>query len=71
MLIRVKYLDSRFDMVRPEILDHLLDAGKVMEFQRRDGWVMPKSGNLRKMNRNDYSGSGRRLSDIEKRKTSG
>lgn len=48
MLIRVKYVDDRFDMVRPEILDRLLEAGKVREFQRSDGWVMPGIANLRR-----------------------
>lgn len=60
MLIRVKYLDDRFDMVSPEILDRLIEAGKVREFQRRDGWVMPGIGNLRRKNRSDYSGPDRR-----------
>lgn len=60
MLIRVKYVDDRFDMVRPESLDRLLEAGKVQEFQRRDGWVMPGLGNLRRQTRNDYSGVERR-----------
>lgn len=61
MLIRVKYVDDRFDMVRPVILDHLLEAGKVREFQRRDGWVMPGIDNLRCRNRSDYSGVERRM----------
>jgi len=60
MLIRVKYVDDRFDMVQPESLDRLLEAGKVQQFQRRDGWVMPGVGNLRRTNRNDYSGTERR-----------
>lgn len=60
MLIRVKYVDDRFDMVRPEILDHLLEAGKVREFQRREGWVMPGIGNVRCKNINDYFGTERR-----------
>ncbi len=41
MLIRVKYVDDRFDMVSPDVLDRLLEAGKVREFQRHEGWVMP------------------------------
>jgi hypothetical protein len=66
MLIRVKYFDDSFDMVRPEILDRLLEAGKVREFQRRDGWVMPGIGNLRRMLRNDYTGTERRTRMSEK-----
>ena len=61
MLIRVKYVDERFDMVRPETLDRLLEAGKVRGFQRSDGWITPLIGNLRSKNRNEYFGSDRRM----------
>ena len=61
MLIRVKYVDDRFDMVRPEILDRLLETGKVQEFQRSDGWVMPGMDNLRRKNRDEYFGYDRRM----------
>jgi hypothetical protein len=60
MLIRVKYRDNRFDMVRPETLNRLLDAGNVQEFQRADGWVRVDSGNLRYHNRIKFSGPERR-----------
>jgi len=69
MLIRVKYVDDRFDMVRPEILDRLLETGRVQEFQRRDGWVMPGSGNLRRTNRTKYTGAERRINHENERKT--
>lgn len=70
MLIRVKYVDDRFDMVRPEILDRLLEVGKVREFQRSDGWVMPGIGNLRRKKRNGYSGPDRRKRQPEERRSS-
>jgi len=70
MLIRVKYTDNRFDMVRPEILDRLLGAGKVREFQRSDGWVMPGIGNLRHRNVSDYAGPDRRKMQAEERRES-
>lgn len=70
MLIRVKYVDDRFDMVRPDILDHLLAAGKVREFQRQDGWVMPGIGNLRRKHRNGYSGTERRSVHADERRVS-
>lgn len=69
MLIRVKYVDDRFDMVRPEILDRLLKAGKVREFERQDGWVMPDTDNLRSSNKNYYSGPERRMRQQERRTT--
>lgn len=67
MLIRVKYTDDHFDMVRPEVLDRLLQVGKVREFLRHDGWVMPGIGNLRRSNRNKYSGTERRTEQLERR----
>lgn len=39
MLIRVRYQDNRYDMVRPELLDHLLETGVVRAFKRSSGWV--------------------------------
>lgn len=68
MLIRVKYVDDRFDLVRPEILDRLLEAGKVREFQRRDGWAIPGIANLRRRDRHKYSGSERRSGHPEERR---
>ena len=61
MLIRVKYDDDRFDMVRPEILDRLLEEGKVLEFQRKEGWVMFGIDNLRRRGMQEYSGPERRM----------
>jgi len=67
MLIRVKYVDDRFDMVRPELLDRLLETGRVQEFQRSDGWVMPGSGNVRHTKETKYSGTERRINHDERR----
>jgi len=66
MLIRVRYVDDRFDMVRPELLDSLLDAGKVREFERGDGWVIPGINNVRHLNRSGYTGIERRTGMAEK-----
>lgn len=71
MLIRVKYVDDRFDMVRPEILDRLLEAGKVREFQRSDGWVVPGIGDLRRKNKNGFSGTDRRMGRLDERRATG
>lgn len=71
MLIRVKYVNEHFDMVRPEILDRLLETGKVREFQRSDGWAILGIDNLRRKNKNDYAGSGRRKILAEDRRVSG
>lgn len=60
MLIRVKYSDNRYDMVRPEILDNLLKNGGVAEFLRRDGWVSSSSATVRKESKSDFKGTERR-----------
>lgn len=60
MLIRVKYSDNRYDMVRPEILDNLLKSGGVAEFLRRDGWVSSSSATVRKESKADFKGAERR-----------
>lgn len=60
MLIRVRYTDNRFDMVRPEFLDDLLDRGVLQSFLRRDGWVTAASGPLRRERRPRYAGPERR-----------
>jgi len=65
MLIRVKYVDERFDMVRPEILDRLLASGKVREFERHDGWVMPSTATLRSKDKIGYTGPDRRMRRVE------
>lgn len=62
MLIRIKYTDNRFDMVRPETLDRLLDAGTIQEFKRQEGWVRPDIGDVR------HNRSGIRYSGPERRK---
>lgn len=60
MLIRVKYVDNRFDMVRPEILNQLLDSGDILEFRRIDGWIAAGNSNLRRQKGGSYSGPERR-----------
>lgn len=60
MLIRVKYVDNTFDLVRPEYLDRLLEKGVLAAFLRRDGWVIPALDVLRGNNQTRYSGIDRR-----------
>jgi len=41
MLIRVIYSNGRHDMVKPELLDRLIDDQKVRHFRRASGWTTP------------------------------
>lgn len=50
-LVRVEYNDHRFDYVRDNVLDLLIDADKVAKFQRKSGWVTVGIDPLRKTSR--------------------
>lgn len=68
MLIRVRYADNHFDMIRPEILNQLLEKGSVKSFLRIDGWVIPGSDALRSLNKSGYSGPERRMRREQERR---
>ena len=61
MLIRVKYLDDHFDMIRPDTLDYLLTDGSIKSFLRHDGWVVPGLDRLRNTGMGSYTGPERRM----------
>lgn len=39
MLIPIKYVDNRFDYVKDNILDYMIESAKISEFRRSTGWV--------------------------------
>jgi hypothetical protein len=39
MLIQVNYPDNRFDYVKENILDTLIETKKITRFRRSSGWV--------------------------------
>lgn len=39
MLIQVNYPDNRFDYVKENILDTLIETKKIIRFKRSTGWV--------------------------------
>ena len=47
MLIRVMYENGKFDMVKPRILDGLLEKQRVSGFMRSEGWADVKKDFLR------------------------
>jgi len=62
MLIRVMYDNGQFDMVKPQLLDTLLEANKVSSFKRNSGWVIIGRDVIRNRNySNAYEGQNRRL----------
>jgi predicted chitinase len=61
MMIRVMYSDGRFDMVKPGMLDNLLDRQAVTSFKRNDGWAVVGRDAIRSSGRGNYRGRERRL----------
>jgi len=47
MLIRVMYDDGKFDMVKPQMLDTLLETNRVTSFKRNEGWAVVGRDTLR------------------------
>jgi len=39
MLIQVNYPDNRFDYVKEQILDTLIETKQISRFRRSSGWV--------------------------------
>lgn len=61
MLIRVMYADGRVGMIKPNLLDNLLEGKIVTGFKRSDGWAVVGRDIIRS-NRNSqgYDGAERR-----------
>ena len=64
MMIRVMYDDGQFDMVKPQLLDRLLEARRVTSFRRATGWAVVGRDPVRSRGRSSdyYQGPERRLS---------
>lgn len=60
MLIRVMYSDGSFDMIRPALLDRLLQANKLVSFKRASGWAVIGRDPLRGVGGPSYRGEDRR-----------
>ena len=61
MLIRVMYEDGRFDMIKPQLLETLLQNNTVTSFKRSEGWVVVGRDAIRSVAvAQEYSGPDRR-----------
>lgn len=60
MLVRVRYHDNTYDMVKPWRLQEFIAAGKVQSFYRSDGWVVVGRDPLRRGAGRSYTGPERR-----------
>jgi hypothetical protein len=61
MMIRVLYSDGRFDMVKPDMLDTLLNRQIVSSFKRNSGWAVVGRDAIRSSSLGNYRGRERRL----------
>lgn len=59
MMIQVQYTDGRHDMVKPQLLDRLLDSRRLARFRRSGGWVTIGKDPVRRR-RGPYGGPDRR-----------
>lgn len=48
MLIPIVYQDGRYDLVKPNLLDQMLENSAISRFRRSDGWVDVATGPLRR-----------------------
>ena len=60
MMIRVFYTDGTFDMIKPKMLDYLLDKNKIKRFKRSSGWAVVVKDAIRSGRPNSYWGEERR-----------
>ena len=60
MMIRVMYHDGWTEMVRPPVLQHLIETGKIYKFRRSDGWAVLGIDQVRAPKRRPYRGQERR-----------
>ncbi len=60
-MIRIRYMDGRFDMVKSTRLDDLIKAEGIERFKRANGWVVLGKDSVREQTEHEfYSGSERR-----------
>ena len=60
MLIRVIYDDGTYDMVKPKMLDLLLERDKLTSFKRSDSWAVVGHDALRSSRSQGHKGLERR-----------
>jgi len=68
MMIRIRYPDGRYDMVKASQLDRLIESGRIRAFKRQEGWAVPGRDPIRGQGGGDaYLGRDRRNRDLRDR----
>ena len=65
MLIQVLYDDNRYDYVKGQQLDRLLEVNKVQKFKRSTGWVTVGVDPVRWRRNPNYNGMERRSDAVK------
>ncbi len=60
MYVKVRYPDDSLELVRPSLLQYLIETEKIREFERQDGWVVIGVDPVRCTRPKIYSGPERR-----------
>lgn len=60
MMVRVMYHDGMTEMVRPPVLQHLIETGKILKFRRSDGWAVLGADPIRVQLNHGFRGDERR-----------
>lgn len=60
MMVRVMYHDGMTEMVRPPVLQHLIETDKIHKFRRSDGWAVLGVDPLRVDLQHGFQGKDRR-----------
>ncbi len=47
MMVRIRYFDGRYDMVKAATLDLLIALRQISQFERTDGWAIVGRDHLR------------------------
>ena len=55
MFIQIMHLDNRFDYVKENMLDVLIESNQIASFKRSSGWVVLGVDPVRRINREDRS----------------
>lgn len=59
--VSVVYQDGMMGMVKPSVLQRLIDNDEIVKFQRSSGWVYPEIDPVRNRTFSGYQGAERRV----------
>ncbi len=59
-LIPVRYADGHVDKIPSSLLNTLIETRKIIEFKRKEGWIVVGSDAIRGMNHGQLPGKERR-----------